>query len=202
MALDSVTVDVLRAHRARQAAERLALGSDRPDTVHVFTTEDGKPLHPDYVSRHFVRMVKRANTLRVGDQGQAVADVQRALGFTESGVFDDELRRAVFDFQRERGLTVNGIVDPHTWYLPAPNEPLRPYPHPDCLPPIRLHDLRHGAATLALAAGGDMKVISAMLALDHPGHGGHLHVGPAGGGTRERRGVGSAGAAAQARASR
>jgi hypothetical protein len=31
------------------------------------------------------------------------------------------------------------------------------------LPPIRLHDLRHGAATLHLAAGVDMKVISAML---------------------------------------
>lgn len=27
------------------------------------------------------------------------------------------------------------------------------------LPPIRLHDLRHGAATLALAAGPDMKVV-------------------------------------------
>jgi integrase len=31
------------------------------------------------------------------------------------------------------------------------------------LPPIRLHDLRHGAATLALAAGADLKVIQAML---------------------------------------
>lgn len=31
------------------------------------------------------------------------------------------------------------------------------------LPPIRLHDLRHGAATLALAAGVDVKVVSAML---------------------------------------
>ncbi len=29
--------------------------------------------------------------------------------------------------------------------------------------PIRLHDLRHGAATLALAAGVDMKVIQEML---------------------------------------
>jgi len=28
------------------------------------------------------------------------------------------------------------------------------------LPPIRLHDLRHGAATLALAAGADVKVVS------------------------------------------
>jgi integrase len=31
------------------------------------------------------------------------------------------------------------------------------------LPPIRLHDLRHGAATLALAAGTDMKVVQEML---------------------------------------
>ncbi|MFI6302274.1 tyrosine-type recombinase/integrase [Amycolatopsis thailandensis] len=31
------------------------------------------------------------------------------------------------------------------------------------LPPIRLHDLRHGAATLALADGVDMKVVQHML---------------------------------------
>ncbi|MFC7279214.1 tyrosine-type recombinase/integrase [Paractinoplanes rhizophilus] len=31
------------------------------------------------------------------------------------------------------------------------------------LPPIRLHDLRHGAATLALAAGADLKTVQDML---------------------------------------
>lgn len=31
------------------------------------------------------------------------------------------------------------------------------------LPPIRLHDLRHGAATLALAAGDDLKVVQGLL---------------------------------------
>ena len=31
------------------------------------------------------------------------------------------------------------------------------------LPPVRLHDLRHGAATLTLAAGADMKVVSQLL---------------------------------------
>ncbi|MFD0772369.1 tyrosine-type recombinase/integrase [Streptomonospora algeriensis] len=31
------------------------------------------------------------------------------------------------------------------------------------LPPVRLHDLRHGAATLALAAGAELKVVQAML---------------------------------------
>jgi integrase len=33
------------------------------------------------------------------------------------------------------------------------------------LPPIRLHDLRHGAATLLLAAGHDMKVVQDTLGL-------------------------------------
>ncbi|MBB4689320.1 site-specific integrase [Amycolatopsis jiangsuensis] len=31
------------------------------------------------------------------------------------------------------------------------------------LPPVRLHDLRHGAASLSLAAGNDLKVVQAML---------------------------------------
>ncbi|WP_376773822.1 tyrosine-type recombinase/integrase [Lipingzhangella halophila] len=31
------------------------------------------------------------------------------------------------------------------------------------LPPIRLHDLRHGAATLMLAAGTDVKVVQETL---------------------------------------
>lgn len=31
------------------------------------------------------------------------------------------------------------------------------------LPPIRLHDLRHGAASLALSAGTDLKVVQDML---------------------------------------
>jgi integrase len=35
--------------------------------------------------------------------------------------------------------------------------------HAAGLPPIRLHDLRHGAATLGFAAGLDIKVVSAML---------------------------------------
>lgn len=31
------------------------------------------------------------------------------------------------------------------------------------LPPVRLHDLRHGAASLALAAGADLKTVQALL---------------------------------------
>ncbi|MGP3913881.1 tyrosine-type recombinase/integrase [Nonomuraea sp. 10N515B] len=92
VALDKVTVAVLRAHKARQNEERLAWGSAWTDTGRIFAREDGSELTPDWVSEHFER-----------------------LAFA------------------------------------------------DGLPPIRLHDLRHGAATLSLAAGNDMKTTSAML---------------------------------------
>ena len=100
------TVTVLRAHKAMQDAERKAWGSawnaspellgerERPVALKrlVFTREDGTPLHPEYVTRHFQLLAARAG-----------------------------LRR------------------------------------------IRLHDLRHGAASLRLAAGVPMEVVSKIL---------------------------------------
>ena len=35
------------------------------------------------------------------------------------------------------------------------------------LPPVRLHDLRHGSATLSLAAGVDIKIVQEMLGHSH-----------------------------------
>lgn len=68
----------------------LALGPDA--TAEVFTRPDGLLVHPDYVTRHFARLIAQAG-----------------------------------------------------------------------LPPIRVHDLRHGAATLALASGVEMKVVQDTL---------------------------------------
>ncbi len=154
---------MLRAHRRQQLAERLAWGAAWTDSGYVFTKETGEPIHPDYVSRHFARLVRHSNQLKLGSQGQAVKDVQCALGLAASGVYGQDAQRAVYEFQRAHELTANGIVDPHTWYWLFPDDPLRSYPHPGYLPPIRLHDLRHLAATLALTAGVEMKVVSEML---------------------------------------
>ena len=163
VALDSLTVAVLRTHQKQQQRERRDWGEAWVDSGYVFTTEQGEALHPDYVSRHFVRLIRRANELRLGSRGRAVADVQEALGVTPSGVYCKETKQAVMAYQQTRELAPTGVVDPHTWYRLFPDAPLRSYPHPGYLPPIRLHDLRHGAATLAHAAGTDLKVISEML---------------------------------------
>src|SRR4051794_33744100 len=89
IALDALTVDVLRAQRDTQDAERRMWGEAWTDSGRVFTKEDGTQLNPDSVSQRFDRLVARHD-----------------------------------------------------------------------LPPVRLHDLRHGAATLALTAGADIKVVS------------------------------------------
>ena len=83
---------VLTEHRRRQKEERLAAGPAWVGSDHLFTNEDGSPIHPDRISKLFVQHVR------------------------ESG-----------------------------------------------LPTIRLHDLRHTAATLALTAGVHPKVVQERL---------------------------------------
>ena len=92
IALDQRTIAALRAHLARQSAERLAWGEAWAGTGLVFTREDGAPLHPGTVSNRF--------------------------------------RRLAFEAK---------------------------------LPPVSLHSLRHGAATYALAAGLDIKIVQERL---------------------------------------
>jgi integrase len=77
-----MTARLLRTHLRRQRAERHAAGDAWQDSGYVFTTPDGDPLHPDWLTRRFGHLVELSG-----------------------------------------------------------------------LPPVRLHDLRHGAATLAHATG-------------------------------------------------
>src|SRR5262249_14615979 len=92
IALDATTVAVLRRHRARQDAERVAAGEWWHYTGYVFTRRGGDPVSPETLTRTF-------------------RDLVAGCG----------------------------------------------------LPPVRLHDLRHGAASLALAAGADLKVVQDTL---------------------------------------
>ncbi|WP_457029776.1 tyrosine-type recombinase/integrase [Kitasatospora sp. P5_F3] len=93
--IDQETGKLLRLRRDRQQAERdrrLAAGLEWIESGLVFTKENGKGFHPDYLTARFKRLVEKAG-----------------------------------------------------------------------LPPTRLHDLRHLAASLALLAGVAMKVIQVQL---------------------------------------
>ena len=54
------TVGALRAHRARQAADRLALGAAYNDHDLVVARLDGTPVHPNNVGQHFRRQIVKA----------------------------------------------------------------------------------------------------------------------------------------------
>jgi integrase len=60
IALDSLNVTVLRAHRRRRDADRARLGAAWVDTGNVFTEEDGSWLHPEKDSDEHRHIIERA----------------------------------------------------------------------------------------------------------------------------------------------
>ena len=92
IALDHMTVTVLRQHRYQQQVERAIVGECWHESGYVFTFPDGRPLSPDRLTRIFAALVRSSG-----------------------------------------------------------------------LPPVTIHGLRHGAATMALAAGAGLKTVQAML---------------------------------------
>jgi N-acetylmuramoyl-L-alanine amidase len=73
----------------------------------------------------FIALVKATHTppkpypgtlVKLGSTGQAVKDIQAALGgLVVDGVFGDKTLAKVKAFQKSKGLTVDGIVGPATW---------------------------------------------------------------------------------------
>ncbi|MGO9268100.1 MAG: site-specific integrase [Candidatus Binataceae bacterium] len=60
ISLPDMAVRALKKHRAWQAEERLALGSEWKDTGLIFTTRKGGRLEPRNVDRSFKALLKRA----------------------------------------------------------------------------------------------------------------------------------------------
>jgi len=60
IALSPSLIEVIQAHRAQQAADRLALGMGRDQNGLVFTRIDGDPIQPDSVTKMFARIAERA----------------------------------------------------------------------------------------------------------------------------------------------
>jgi peptidoglycan hydrolase-like protein with peptidoglycan-binding domain len=59
-------------------------------------------------------------TLRLGDSGAAVTELQKLLNakginIGVDGIFGDATRAAVVQFQKQNGIATDGIVGPQTW---------------------------------------------------------------------------------------
>lgn len=53
--------------------------------------------------------------IKLGSRGNAVKEIQRALGLTADGIFGPYTEGAVKEYQRKNGLVVDGIVGPNTF---------------------------------------------------------------------------------------
>lgn len=108
--LDAGTLEILKTWKATQSAEKLQWGRDWQGEGHVFTHEDGKPLHPDAVTKRVSRLARLAglkgtlHTLRhfhgsvMLDEGVPIEIVSKRLGHANvtitSAVYAHQLARA------------------------------------------------------------------------------------------------------------
>jgi integrase len=69
VALDALTVKILKEHRKNQLEQRLAAGADYRDNDLVFCEADGSPIHPQVTSDRFDRIVERARLPRISMKG-------------------------------------------------------------------------------------------------------------------------------------
>lgn len=133
LALDAATTRLLQGQLDWLAAQRNQWGPAWQDTGLLFTREDGAPLVADTISQHFDRLCARYEAIR------------RA---------PDRAEKA-----GRRAPTVETLANVHKMPVAAVKLALIGPP----LPPIRLHDLRHVAATLAYRATKDLKLVSELM---------------------------------------
>jgi integrase len=128
----SVDASILKAlddYRSRREERRRALGAAWINSGRFFTQPNGAPLDSAWLSHRFRQLVEQAGTLRT-----------HCLGTTKH--------------KRPCGRRVP-IADRYCHQ----HDGSRTVPIRDGLPPVRLHDLRHGSATYAVAAGIASKVM-------------------------------------------
>jgi integrase len=123
VALDPATIEALKAHRKGQLAERLAWGPAWTDTGQVFTLQDGRPLHPNTVTRAFRRHVLAADVpvIRLHDLRHTHATlalaagvhpkvVQERLGHANIAITLDTYSHAVPALEEQAAVTVARLV--------------------------------------------------------------------------------------------
>ena len=65
-------------------------------------------------------------TIKKGDIGEKVKQIQEALQITPDGIFGNMTEQSVKEFQSEEGLEVDGMVGPITWGALGIDNPPKP----------------------------------------------------------------------------
>lgn len=88
--LDAMLVDLLRAHRAHQAAEKLPAGPAYEDGGWLVADELGRPYYPDTISERFGQLTKDAGlrSIRTHDTRHTAASLMLAAGVPVKVVAD------------------------------------------------------------------------------------------------------------------
>jgi len=121
-------------------------------TAADLSTEEASKLARDSKRTHAEKVL-----LRIGDESSAVAEVQRALGIADDGVFGPHTRAAVKDFQKRHDLLPTGNVDVKTWLKLFPTD-MVVYAPPGSTSALGVNDTDHpewAAVSTAPGAGTD-----------------------------------------------
>lgn len=112
VALDGETTAVLAVHRDEQDAERAAAGEAWVETGLVYVNADGTPLNPDYVSRHFKTLCRRAGVpvIRLHD-ARHVAITLALLGGVLLKVISARVGHSSTWFTADRYVYVDSAVN-------------------------------------------------------------------------------------------
>jgi integrase len=116
IALDASTVEALRAHRKRQAEERLLFRRDYDDNDLVFCEPTGEPLQPNAFTKTFDRLVETSGLprIRLRDLRHTHASIGLAAN-VHPKVMQDRLGHSTIAITRTRTRTSS-----------RPRTPLRP----------------------------------------------------------------------------
>ncbi len=118
------SVNALRAHQARQAAQRLAIGAAWPDLGFVFTNDEGRPLDGhNFLRRSFRPLLARAELppIRLHDLRHSAASlmlergvhpkvVQEVLGHAQIGVTLDTYSHVAPSMARDASAAVEEAI--------------------------------------------------------------------------------------------
>jgi integrase len=123
IALPSVAVAALRAHRVRQLETRMSAGSRWRDVGFVFTSSIGTPLDPRHVTREFKTLLKTAGlpNIRLHDlrhscatlllaQGVNPRVVMETLGHSQISLTLNTYTHVLPQLQREAASKIDAIL--------------------------------------------------------------------------------------------